>query len=1819
MAGHDSQISQVLDLFNKFSLEKLSDEWVTNVIDSDFTEVESLPLDFEDTHCDTNFTALFNALVNNMRQWVDKLPILNPKEDIRKSASFVSTMGSSIDGEEEEEDINTSNRFWIEIARIAKVKNLMSLVFYYVQAGQRYNAKEEDRELGTQAASLYFLILCVPGSNAFRIFHPVLYLKSLDIMRLTTKLNIGAVSPRKGRTGPSATARGSQRRGNDAGGGFTQGDDDDEDASSTILTPQEANKLIRLLNILLSDFIRLTQRFSLKHSPESLDETIGILVDVTRSETHNAHAVFLGHHGNSTVTSLVYNAYVSLQCICSHLHGSLKKIVTLVLKHILNNILMISRGTSDLSLRSLGVIRDHSVIFVKYLLTQIKEHAYDGVYVLVQHLCLRVPDKADFRQKTSQSIVDILRHLPVKLYSRLMKWFFKFSHNEKAGHRLFTLEIISRMLAEQERQAEEVTKPADSQQTNPVSNNTTAHTPTATDNHNNTTAVAAAELETSTNDSFAIVPSDRAVLVPSNRNILSHKFLLGIIFSRCRDSAATVRSKALALLAECTLSDNPTILLAMKQIFNKDQPVVFTTPHIPNNVVNIESPMDEIDEEQQQENQQDDGIVMPNATMVIALLKRRARDDKVTVRKSALQVLENLLKLDEAMVTKDNLKVFCDHCRDPALLVRKQMVTTLSTLVERYPKLVAESWVTGVLPAILDPEMKVQEKVVENLHNVVLGRLESASRRHSEESNELPWLLLSTITKLSFHKFLNKTISVWSKSSMVKPELVEIAKSHIGGEHNEQTWLLLSVLSHCLTVDNTVFAVSYYHHYCSRVDEVGWLTLQQVVRVLCNSVKSIPVASCQQLAEVLLLPLKDVSVGAGLMPPIMDLLTLINNRLHGDEEPGQAALEEWVSPLLKECDEYLQTTLFTSQHDTLSPQQEEELFRRIFLLGEAGLLCPTAVNKRMFLMLQSIIFHGQPNSQGEGRTTSPTHIPSSQTQSSQAPRVNFLPSKRIQAVSVAVLGKLCLQHESQAKRIVPALGRLLDTNPGPDTKTNIIFTLADMCVRYATVVDPLMPQMTSCLKDPDLQVRRTTLTLLISLLQEDYLKLKGSFFYRILQCLCDEQEEMRNTVIFFLTERLLKRFPKVFSQHFIECIFHYNGYEEHESYNRFSQNQQEKELFSLAGEENLNQRMVIYKFMLDHMPDDLRFSITQRLCQDVLGGAVDGRLGAAGCDAVLHDALLVLSCDEIKLATLKARPEDDQATNQEEQAQIAGMAITKTIISQVVKRNVIENIVPILIALKHQLEEQRSPLMKQLLLYLKELMKDYKNEIKEILAGDKQLAEEIEFDLRKFEERQKEEEEQQRREEQEKLLRERQEKRQKQLCQDRGARVSNGTNAAEDDGAEAEDTSSVIKTVSFTDINRSGEASNNDDQDVNQSIMNGDDDDGVATPCRNASRMDDVSLNVSVSLERLSHESPIVTAALQNLSPKRPASAKTSLLKAAVMNSQKITDRRRSLAVTEEFREVRLTGENSPKIKAALEKRRASIAVAGYRPPNAALAAVTEESSTAAEEYDKETNVSSTSMEVENDEQSKSTDDVSNAEAANGGVAESPRSAEVATKSQEAMRRELLRAISTPTRDESIVRNITFINQTQNVSAIGVNSTLDSTTNTILGGQTEVNPEGRSQQTILMHLKDPELYAKDEEFSRLRRNTRRGLSDDFANAEEKKEKSHKKKSGGFLESYNSDIEESSEDSSGEGSLFNGKSLPPHVVIERATENSVQASVVASTATQHVDDKDSSVGGAPRETAKRTRQSSSSSPEIPKKNSKGKKKAVQKRHKNKRNT
>lgn len=79
------------------------------------------------------------------------------------------------------------------------------------------------------------------------------------------------------------------------------------------------------------------------------------------------------------------------------------------------------------------------------------------------------------------------------------------------------------------------------------------------------------------------------------------------------------------------------------------------------------------------------------------------------------------------------------------------------------------------------------------------------------------------------------------------------------------------------------------------------------------------------------------------------------------------------------------------------------------------------------------------------------------------------------------------------------------------------------------------------------------------------------------------------------------------------------------------------------------------------------------------------------------------------------------------------LAARGRVVTQVAKKNLIQNAIPIFIELKRLLESKNSPLTGCLMECLRALLKDYKNEIEEILVADKQLQKELIYDMQKYE------------------------------------------------------------------------------------------------------------------------------------------------------------------------------------------------------------------------------------------------------------------------------------------------------------------------------------------------------------------------------------------------------------------------------------------------------------------------------------------------------
>ena len=141
-------------------------------------------------------------------------------------------------------------------------------------------------------------------------------------------------------------------------------------------------------------------------------------------------------------------------------------------------------------------------------------------------------------------------------------------------------------------------------------------------------------------------------------------------------------------------------------------------------------------------------LILPSGREIITFLRKRALDQSVFVRKSALQVLENILKTSTSLMADDLVSVLAEHCRDPSLAVRKQMVISLTELVKTYPDNTAlvQTWVTGVFPLILDVETKAVEKVLECVWDCLFGNLVHMRKASPEvKEHKLPWTILKQV------------------------------------------------------------------------------------------------------------------------------------------------------------------------------------------------------------------------------------------------------------------------------------------------------------------------------------------------------------------------------------------------------------------------------------------------------------------------------------------------------------------------------------------------------------------------------------------------------------------------------------------------------------------------------------------------------------------------------------------------------------------------------------------------------------------------------------------------------------------------------------------------------------------------------------------------------------------------------------------------------------------------------------------------------------------------------------------------------------------
>ncbi|GCC23251.1 hypothetical protein chiPu_0001645 [Chiloscyllium punctatum] len=1265
-SGFEMAGAQLVASLEYFKLRCISTAWVDTVWELDFTETEPL-----DSHLEAEITEngpeIFFQLYESLFKFIDQPQPANVLGDVWT--------------------IFTENNL--------SHNALIAVLHHFVHMVQDKRANVIQREYALHAAGLYFLLLEIPGSVANRIFHPVLFDKCLDTIKKSWPATEEGNRKRKKDTqmkSSQSVAKGRKRTkpvrqmvNEDV---FEE--DEEEGDLDVFFSTHDLCRVRDDIFSLLKKVLRLLSKFSLKEKPDCAQHCLQLFTELINFETVIGVLDFTDSIDIERMKTLPELAYYGLKLLCAPNHGDVNKMLRWLFQRLLNTILLVGGGEGSKSCALLGVgqkviaARDQAIKFISYIVDRVEETALPVLQVLLQHICIKVPDKVEYRTHGAQALVKLLMKLPSVEFVAFLHWLNKFSQNSKVAYRNFTLDVVMALMELPEREPD-------------------------------------------------------GSIPPEHQKYLCHKYWIQfVILGRCSDKAPSVRSRALCCLAQCLELNTSKAVMYVQEILLQTTNIRHKTPQALKSIefadnqdsAECDATANQCKDTLKSVEVTDPGdSIFTNVKEIMTMLRLRAGDERTIVRKSAIQLFVSILKHNLVSCTQEDLSMLQDHCRDPAVSVRKQALQSITDLLLAQPSnsVLQKAWMNGVIPVVIDSETAVQEKALECLNQVIIQQIKDY-RHFSEEDKyqRLTWDILGylALENQELSRYLTKAFLLWSRQNLFDSMFIKCLISHTEAEHAPAAWMLLSKVagsSPKLNYDKII--ISWDNVYRSKnIDS----STSHILNVIGNIAQHLSDATRSKLIDGVQNWINAFCSPPEIISPAVETLYKLCQAQCETPKDTQVLLDQVCGKLIFACESYISSIVL--EDGGVENADENMMIKHLFTLGEVAQLCPGKVEKRIFMLVQS--FLATPSSLDPDGDDVPASQPLSQFSGSP------VMSSVVRAHAFFTLGKLCLQHEDLAKKCVAALARELEVCENVAVRNNVIIIMCDLCMRYTSMVDRYIPNIAVCLKDDDPFIRKQTLVMLTNLLQEEFIKWKGSLFFRFVSVLVDSDESIRRFAEFCLVYLLLKRNPVMFSQHFIECILHFNGYEKHEKYNKFPQTEREKKLFSLKGDKNREKRMTVYKFLLEHFTDEQRFSITNKIAQSILACFVDGILPLdMEANELLSDTFVVMSCKEIKLSSMKTKPGDEaQVEDEMAMANAVMQAAQKKLISQVQKKNFVENIIPIVTSLKNQLEQKHLPALKDLMHYLREVMQDYRNEVKDFFAVDKQLAAELEYDLKKYEE-----------------------------------------------------------------------------------------------------------------------------------------------------------------------------------------------------------------------------------------------------------------------------------------------------------------------------------------------------------------------------------------------------------------------------------------------------------------------------------------------------
>ncbi|NXK64436.1 CNDD3 protein, partial [Sylvietta virens] len=335
---------------------------------------------------------------------------------------------------------------------------LVAVLHHFVHVGQHASANVQQRVFGLRSAGLYLLLLEIPGSIVNQVFHQVMFDKCLAALMkcLPQELRKRKMAHAQS-SQPNARRRrkkGKQCRNDNTSMREVLEEEKEEDGEEVYFSTEDLLQVRNAIFLLLKNFLRLLSKFSLKEKPECMQNCIEVFVEMTSFEPVLHEFKFSAAMDVNEAKYIPELAYYGLHLLCSPLHGTEDKSLQRVFQQLLKVILMVEwRGSRYEALPITSAVtsaRNQAVTFISSLVDELKEAVYPLLRILLQHICTKVPDKADYRPPAAQALVTLLDKLPCAEFAAFMAWLYKCSVYE-VSYRVFALDVVLALLELPER------------------------------------------------------------------------------------------------------------------------------------------------------------------------------------------------------------------------------------------------------------------------------------------------------------------------------------------------------------------------------------------------------------------------------------------------------------------------------------------------------------------------------------------------------------------------------------------------------------------------------------------------------------------------------------------------------------------------------------------------------------------------------------------------------------------------------------------------------------------------------------------------------------------------------------------------------------------------------------------------------------------------------------------------------------------------------------------------------------------------------------------------------------------------------------------------------------------------------------------------------------------------------------------------------------------------------------------------------------------------------------------------------------------------